>query len=886
MQSASDFGVGLAHRSRPQISTAVRLGRPGSIGLVGRSTLGFAQIVASAGSARPTVGTHNFASLSLRPPRGVWSLWPTEDLEPKPAWTVSVLPSQRRVPAPAPAPAPAKPSVARRTPAPDRKVDSLRRLLERTGRLEPETVPPAPEATTSLSPVPESQVGDRQATTAGPTTAPGALARRSRPEPTVSHERIGEVLPDRPSGPARPRRDSPRGIESFRDALTARGMLASPGGGTAPQRRVDTGASVNARPAAVVAAPGVGSVDPGMPTRATSSDRSPGGRARSTPGRTVGRTPLHDASGEDSDPERAPSAGLIRRLPLSLRVEAPDRIDGRSVLSDRGRPSLGRFPMQVSADAEVARADIASVLEGSAPPANGPSVMRTLLPASVLPNPSTSRLPLTSPSQRSTAQDRPTTDAGSSPAPSGPADGLSAVGISMSVRRSLADLGSRHGVLHTGSDRRRPSSTISRALQRVSVPGPDRIEGSGVHRLDRPSTHGGAPLERPVSDRSPVAARVAASTEERTGPGRDQRFEHGDAPLGPGAPATGALALPRPGVVLARRTDRGAERAGSAGSPLARALAVLTPNDGASRRTGSTDRSPEASVGTIMSSGDRRPLANDDGPASSAAPVRPPTAVADGGNELASRFLAELGRAPMASGRPIPTPFEPLARAIAPAVDRVRISTDSRSRRALQRVGKRAATVGDTIHLAAPPQSGRATAEVLAHELTHVAHPSAVPRFFDDDVRGPEERLAERVASVIAKAPVSPGAPVPSRTQSSAPTIRRSVAPSPGSVGAEELVASLTGGSSSGRPQGSGAGPVLRSMTPAAVRSNADHNAGPTSSTGPDSAVDAADRRVTLADADYDDLVRRLERDLVRRLEERIDRDLVRRGGRRWRTPW
>ena len=73
-------------------------------------------------------------------------------------------------------------------------------------------------------------------------------------------------------------------------------------------------------------------------------------------------------------------------------------------------------------------------------------------------------------------------------------------------------------------------------------------------------------------------------------------------------------------------------------------------------------------------------------------------------------------------------------------------------RRALARVGKLAATTGDTIHLASP----RPAPEVIAHELTHVAHPSPVPRFFDDDDRGPEERQAEQVAAIMRRAPILP----------------------------------------------------------------------------------------------------------------------------------
>jgi hypothetical protein len=75
---------------------------------------------------------------------------------------------------------------------------------------------------------------------------------------------------------------------------------------------------------------------------------------------------------------------------------------------------------------------------------------------------------------------------------------------------------------------------------------------------------------------------------------------------------------------------------------------------------------------------------------------------------------------------------------------------------------------------------------VIAHELTHVAHPSPVPRFFDDDDRGPEERQAEQVAAVMRRAPVLPRTP--------APLIQRSTtSSSPGTVSAAALAASIDG---------------------------------------------------------------------------------------------
>ena len=114
-------------------------------------------------------------------------------------------------------------------------------------------------------------------------------------------------------------------------------------------------------------------------------------------------------------------------------------------------------------------------------------------------------------------------------------------------------------------------------------------------------------------------------------------------------------------------------------------------------------------------------------------------------------FVAELQRHRAERPRSLPRHYQPLATAI--VGDRpVRLATGEASRRALAKVGKAAATTGDVIHVSTP----RPTAEVMAHELTHVAHPSPVPRFFDDDDHSPEERRAEQVAAVMRRAPSVP----------------------------------------------------------------------------------------------------------------------------------
>ena len=141
--------------------------------------------------------------------------------------------------------------------------------------------------------------------------------------------------------------------------------------------------------------------------------------------------------------------------------------------------------------------------------------------------------------------------------------------------------------------------------------------------------------------------------------------------------------------------------------------------------------------------------------------VRPPIAVDPG-----ERFLGELARRPRVAPQPLPRHLQPLATAIV-GDRRVRVSTDAASQAALREVGKVAATAGDVIHLARTPAS-RADHAVVAHELTHIAHPSPLPRFFDDDRPSPEERQAEQMAEVIRRSPI-----LPRESAAADPAIRR-----------------------------------------------------------------------------------------------------------------
>src|SRR5690606_573225 len=176
---------------------------------------------------------------------------------------------------------------------------------------------------------------------------------------------------------------------------------------------------------------------------------------------------------------------------------------------------------------------------------------------------------------------------------------------------------------------------------------------------------------------------------------------------------------------------------------------------------------------------------------------------------VAEQFMSELARSIRSRPTPLPTPFRPMAEAITGS-DRVLLSTDAGSRRALRSVGKRAATTGNVIHLDRTPTPGRAINEVIAHELTHVAHPSPTPRFFDDIDDSPEERRAETVARVMASSPLAPTpgviAPV---LPAGADIVRRS----PAKEGAQMATADAMARQLTGMPPTSGRTPATTGAT-------------------------------------------------------------------------
>lgn len=208
-----------------------------------------------------------------------------------------------------------------------------------------------------------------------------------------------------------------------------------------------------------------------------------------------------------------------------------------------------------------------------------------------------------------------------------------------------------------------------------------------------------------------------------------------------------------------------------------------------------------------------------------------------------------------------------MARAIVARPDKVRVSSDEPSRRALAAVGKVAATAGDVVHLARPLDGTPRSAEILAHELTHVANPSPLVRFFDDDRRSREEDRARQVGEIMSKAPV--GTPPASPPSAPAP-------PPPPPPPAPTPSANGGGGTN---------GPAADVSAVTAPSSGAGRLA-PTAETGsrPSDGLDTEDgdrsgptgSRPEVAPIDIDRLLDALEARVLRELERR---------GRRWPRP-
>lgn len=245
----------------------------------------------------------------------------------------------------------------------------------------------------------------------------------------------------------------------------------------------------------------------------------------------------------------------------------------------------------------------------------------------------------------------------------------------------------------------------------------------------------------------------------------------------------------------------------------------------------------------------------------------------------------------------LPSSYRPMADAITGG-RRVLLSTDTSSRRALRAVGKVAATTNDTIHLDPTAAPRRRIDEVMAHELTHVAHPSATPRFFDDIDHSPEERKAEQVAEIIARSPLAPNAPASSRAPSrppvsspngNSPMIRRTTDTSSASATGTHAALQAKLASSSASTSSGGSAGVNASALAASITNSSDRavqrvtDASPSAPTIQRKASGEGEQ-TTIEDPEAW-FIEQLDRNfdhIVHRLEQRMLLDFERRGGRMW----
>ncbi len=263
---------------------------------------------------------------------------------------------------------------------------------------------------------------------------------------------------------------------------------------------------------------------------------------------------------------------------------------------------------------------------------------------------------------------------------------------------------------------------------------------------------------------------------------------------------------------------------------------------------------------------------------------------------LGDRFLHELSRQPSPRPQPLPERYRPMAQAIT-GHHRVMLSVNDASRRALRSVGKVAATTDNVIHLDKPLAPGRQASEVMAHELTHVAHPSAAPRFFDDDDHSPEEHQAEQVAKVMARAPLAPNGTISrgrnapstptisrSRSGSTPDVVRRSPARSSNSGSGALSAAALADQVLGGRTGQRNAQPDVVRRSPAPAQGNIQRLNDGSQSSGERQTLDSVSPGQQQNDfQDFRDQLDQHFEYLLRRLERRMVIELERRGGRFWR---
>ena len=316
-----------------------------------------------------------------------------------------------------------------------------------------------------------------------------------------------------------------------------------------------------------------------------------------------------------------------------------------------------------------------------------------------------------------------------------------------------------------------------------------------------------------LTPNSPGVSAASTPPSSKAGPGQVARGLGSVATMAAGVsstPARGTSAAPADGS--ARRSVRNLPDLGSvAPTSLAFGPSGTTPARPASDRpsTGLPSASPGIAptppTGAGLPRSSASPGMSVPAPATPArdAPVAPPAVVPADPGERFERVLGDhRGPAP----ERLPRRFAPMAKALVARPDRVRVSTGDASRKALASVGKKAATAGDVVHLARPLDSRPESVDILAHELTHVAHPSPLVRFFDDDRSSKEEALAREVGEIMAKAPVGSPPATPSPLQGGGSAGGQGATPAGGSGGAQGLSRGSAGQGAAGNGQGVGSG--------------------------------------------------------------------------------
>lgn len=440
--------------------------------------------------------------------------------------------------------------------------------------------------------------------------------------------------------------------------------------------------------------------------------------------------------------------------------------------------------------------------------------------------------------------------------------------------------------------------TERQVVRRLELPRPALPDALGV--FDERSPDSGTVLRRVTLPRALSSSHrppTMMAQHEPTVPGRAstissvrQRAVARDPRAATGAPASTIAGRAVPLLDVVRRHAVGR----TAAALTERPEDASRPAGVGAMPAGSVDTGPRSASGTSShaaaviqrSAGVSEPSTS----TANAAPVERPA------ERVAAQFMTELARTVRSRPAPLPASFRPLADSIA-GPRPVMLSTDTASRRALRSVGKVAATTGDTIHLDRSAIPGAKLAEVMAHELTHVAAPSPAPRFFDDIDDSPEERRAERIGKVMGRSPLAPSASVVAPTTGSrSAVVRRSparrsspsapethAAPSNGggapTVSAASLAASLVNRSSSS----GNSSPVIRrweTAKPDTSKQRSDVAIGSNRAPQAHGYDLGSDPN---ASAWFEEQLQSHLQPLLRMIEDRMIVEVERRGGRTWR---